>query len=504
MMNVRVALIAVMIFAGFASYDCLAQKAIADGKRLAKTYCQSCHVQPSPEDLDKTTWVAKVFPMMRRYMGLDPLPQHDVLPHDLKALYPTSPMMTEDEWFTVAQWYIDNAPTTLEPPPSVNVRGVTSAFTHVPVKRLGTIPMTTFATYDATSSSILLGDALSNALYVVDAQGSITNTVPVGGPPSHVALRGRKWYVTSMGKLLPHDSAVGALIEIAWSADTPGTSTTKTLIDSLRRPTHVLVEDLNGDGRDDFLICEFGNLIGQFGWYEVSDDGRTKYHQLSPLPGAIRAVIHDMNGDRRPDILVQMAQSRESIVLYTNTGGGKFSSREILSFPPSRGSSSFRLVNADSDPAMEILYTAGDNGDYDLPPYKPYHGVYIFDQTPSGWKQTMFQRLDGAYGAWLADFSGDGKDDLFSFSYFPRFDRGDYDLVRFDQDVFTTSNTSWRVSGASLGRWLVSDVADVDNDGDLDVVLGNVSIGPGIVPDDQAVTWTSSGVIAVILRNTTR
>jgi hypothetical protein len=272
----------------------------------------------------------------------------------------------------------------------------------------------------------------------------------------------------------------------------------------LRRPTHVLVEDLNGDGRDDFLICEFGNLIGQFGWYEVSDDGRTKYHQLSPLPGAIRAVIHDMNGDRRPDILVQMAQSRESIVLYTNTGGGKFSSREILSFPPSRGSSSFRLVNADSDPAMEILYTAGDNGDYDLPPYKPYHGVYIFDQTPSGWKQTMFQRLDGAYGAWLADFSGDGKDDLFSFSYFPRFDRGDYDLVRFDQDVFTTSNTSWRVSGASLGRWLVSDVADVDNDGDLDVVLGNVSIGPGIVPDDQAVTWTSSGVIAVILRNTTR
>jgi hypothetical protein len=307
-----------------------------------------------------------------------------------------------------------------------------------------------------------------------------------------------------MGKLLPHDSAVGALIEIAWSADTPGTSTTKTLIDSLRRPTHVLVEDLNGDGRDDFLICEFGNLIGQFGWYEVSDDGRTKYHQLSPLPGAIRAVIHDMNGDRRPDILVQMAQSRESIVLYTNTGGGKFSSREILSFPPSRGSSSFRLVNADSDPAMEILYTAGDNGDYDLPPYKPYHGVYIFDQTPSGWKQTMFQRLDGAYGAWLADFSGDGKDDLFSFSYFPRFDRGDYDLVRFDQDVFTTSNTSWRVSGASLGRWLVSDVADVDNDGDLDVVLGNVSIGPGIVPDDQAVTWTSSGAIAVILRNTTR
>lgn len=470
-----------------------------DGERLAASYCQGCHALPAPGDLDKPTWVAKVFPMMRRYMGLDPLPQHDVLPHDLKALYPKVPMMTEDQWYAVAQWYIDNAPAVLEAPPSVNLRGVTSVFTSTPILRAGTIPMTTFVKYDSTRKHLLVGDGMSNALHISDIAGTVTSTIPLSGPPSSVALRNGRMYVTDMGKLLPHDSAIGSLVEVTWDSAQPRT---RILIDSLRRPTHVQVADLNDDGRPDYLVCEYGNLIGQFGWYEIRENGRTVYHQLSPLPGAIRATIADMNGDRKPDIIVQMAQSREALVLYTNTGRGTFTAREIMSFPPSRGSSSFRLVQADGDPALEILYTAGDNGDYDMPPYKPYHGVYLFDATPRGWRQIAFQRMDGAYGAILEDFSGDGSADLLSYSYFPRFDRGDHDLVRFDQDWMTSRATSWRVVGASLGRWLVSDVADIDQDGDLDVILGNVSIGPGIVPEQQAVSWTSSGVIAVILRNT--
>lgn len=476
-------------------------RAIGDGERLATTYCQSCHVLPAPSDLDKTTWVSKVFPMMRRYMGLEPLPQHAQLPHDLQAMYPTTPMMTEDQWFTVAQWYIDNAPAVLPLPPAVTVRGTTTVFTATPIMRLGLIPMTTFVHMDSSRGSLVFGDGMTNAIHLFDVTGTITQSIQIAGPPSALSIRGNRWYVTDMGKLLPHDSAIGSLVEITWDGSTPSK---RVLIDSLRRPTHVNVTDLNGDGRDDYLICEYGNLIGQFGWYEVQTNGKHVYHQLSPLPGAIRAVVHDFNGDRRPDILVQMAQAREALVLYTNQGKGRFTSREILTFPPSRGSSSFHVVNADADPDMELLYTAGDNGDYDVPPYKPYHGVYIFDQIKDGWKQTFFQRMDGAYGALLEDFSADGIPDLFSFSYFPRFDRGDIDLVRFDQDVLTQQHTTWSVQGASQGRWLVSHIADIDHDGDLDIVLGNVSIGPGIVPDDVATRWTSSGVLGVILRNTTK
>ncbi len=472
-----------------------------NGERLARTYCQSCHVLPAPSDLDKATWVSKVFPMMRRYMGLDPLPQHNTLPHDLQAFYPTSPSMTEDEWFAIAQWYIDRAPAELPPPPPVTVRGVTNVFQATPIKNAAVVPMTTFVKFDSAAQRVLIGDGMRNQLHVAAADGTVSASITLKGPPSSVAAHSGRWYVTDMGKLLPHDSAIGSLVEVTWSDQTPST---RVVIDSLRRPTDVQCADLNGDRIVDYVVCEYGNLLGQFGWYEILDGGRTVYHQLSPLPGAIRAIVHDVNGDSRPDIIVQMAQARESIVVYTNQGRGKFTSREILTFPPSRGSSSIRLYNVDADPQLELVYTAGDNGDYDMPPYKPYHGVYIFDQSKDGWKQTFFQRMDGAYGAWVADFTGDAQLDLFSYSYFPRFDRGDYDLVRFDQDVLQRNATSWRVAGASLGRWLVSDMADIDADGDLDIILGNVSIGPGIVPDEQATSWTSSGVLALILRNTAR
>lgn len=438
---------------------------------------------------------------MRRYLGLDPLPQHNTLPHDLQAFYPTSPSMTEDEWFAIAQWYIDRAPAELPPPPPVTVRDGTGVFRATKILDAGVVPMTTFVKFDSASKHVLIGDGMRNRLHVATIDGSIVTSVPLKGPPSSLAVHNGRWYITDMGKLLPHDSAIGSLVEVTWTDQTPST---RVVIDSLRRPTDVQCADLNGDRIADFVVCEYGNLLGQFGWYEIQEGGRTVYHQLSPLPGAIRAIVHDVNGDSRPDIIVQMAQARESIVLYTNQGRGTFTSREILTFPPSRGSSSLRLCNVDSDPELELVYTAGDNGDYDMPPYKPYHGVYIFDQTKDGWKQIFFQRMDGAYGAWMADFSGDSQLDLLSYSYFPRFDRGDYDLVRFDQDVLSPNPTSWRVPGASAGRWLVSDMADIDADGDLDIILGNVSIGPGTVPDDVATRWTSGGVLALILRNTAR
>ena len=472
-----------------------------DGEKLAKAYCQSCHVLPSPTELDKSTWVSKVFPVMHQYMGLEPLAQHDILPHDLKAIFPTLPMMTEDEWFTVAQWYIDNAPAELPAPPPVSISGTTGVFTSTPIVRSDVIPMTTFVHYDTSRRSIVLGDGMTNAVHLTNVDGRILQSIQIPGPPSAIAVRNDRWYITNMGKLLPHDSAVGSLVEITWDGSA---AKTRVVLDSLRRPTHVIVEDLNGDGRPDFLICEYGNLIGQFGWYEVLRNGKIVYHQLSPLPGALRAIVRDVNGDKRPDILVQMAQARESLVMYINQGKGRFSADVILEFPPSRGSSSFQLVNGDSDADLELLYTAGDNGDYDIPPYKPYHGVYIFDNTPSGWKQSFFQRMDGAYGAWLADFSQDGVNDLLSFSYFPRFDRGDIDLIRFDQDVFSQEATTWNVQGASQGRWLVSHVADIDQDGDLDVILGNVSIGPGFVPQEVVTRWTSKGVLGIILKNTSR
>jgi hypothetical protein len=68
----------------------------------------------------------------------------------------------------------------------------------------------------------------------------------------------------------------------------------------------------------------------------------------------------------------------------------------------------------------------------------------------------------------------------------------------------TSDNGIWTVARSDKGRWLVSDAADADGDGDIDVILGNVSIGPGLVTDQQAQVWMSSGAQALFLRNNTR
>lgn len=478
------------------------------GKRLAAQYCQSCHVQPLPEHLDKATWISKVFPMMRRYMGMDTLEQRALMTHDLAAMYPTSPLMTEDEWFTVASWYVDNAPSSLPQPTPIVQHGASGVFTSVRIPASDGPPMTTVTQFDTSNHAVVVGDAMTGLLRVMDLSGRELARVDVGGPPSCLVIKGNTWFVTNMGKLLPHDSAVGSLVKIRWSGRPGNAGSTyerSILIDSLRRPTNLVVHDINQDGTDDFLVTEYGNLLGRFGWYESRNNGSRIYHELASQPGALRAIISDVTNDKRPDIIVLMAQAREVVRVYVNGGKGRFTSSDIIEMPPSYGSSSLALVDIDGDKVSEIIVTSGDNGDYDAPPFKPYHGVYIYKKRRSLVYTLMsFDRFDGAYGALTRDFDLDGTCDMLSFSYFPLITGSPTDIVRYTADAVTFRLGAWSVAGAERGRWLVSDVADVDGDGDVDVLLGNVSIGPGAVTEEQTQQWMTSGYQALFLKNSTK
>lgn len=490
--------VAVVLAVGIAQ---LAANVDDEGKLLAERYCASCHLMPLPEHLDRSTWLTKVFPMMREYIGLDAKADRELLPHDLKAMYPSTPSMTEDEWFKVANWYVDNAPDSLPPAPLPEIDGLSSMFSARKITSEDVNPMTIMVRFDTASRRIITADALLGTMSLYDATGTFLKTIDVGGPVSSVAVRGGTWYVTDMGKLLPHDSAAGGVVSITWSGDQ---YVMKRIIDSLRRPTHVSVDDLNGDGRDDLLVCEFGNLLGRLGWFEQRGQ-RWIYHELVAQPGAIRTEIRDVNGDGRKDIVVLMAQAREGIFVHINRGKGRFDIRELLTFPPSFGSSSFGFADVDADGRDELLVTTGDNGDYLMPPYKPYHGVYVCTLDKSGRvTDRTLRQLDGAYGAMVRDFDLDGSQDLLSYSYFPRLERGSYDFIRLETSAFAGKAKTWTLPMADQGRWLPSDLADIDRDGDIDVILGNVSIGPGRITDDQSAGWREGRLRALLLLNTAR
>jgi hypothetical protein len=472
-----------------------------DGAKLAERYCQTCHVLPTPRDLDKPTWIAKVFPLMRRYMGMDPIPNIEKMPHDVQALLPTFPAMTEDEWFQIAQWYLDAAPESFEEAAPLNTKGISPTFRAEPIDLGINPPLTSLVKYDAVRKRLVIGDGLNKRLLFLDDAKRVVDSITFTGPPSCIAERNGSWFVTDMGEFFPHDTAIGALRRIDW---VNGSAKATDVIAPLRRPVHVAIADLNGDKRDDYLICEFGNIKGNFGWYEVDKKGKTTYHELLGNPGAISSVVTDLNNDNRPDIVVLMAQAREGVFAFINKGRGDFDPMPLLTFPPSYGSSSFQVVDLNGDPYPDLIVTMGDNGDYEEPPYKPYHGTYFYHGTKElEFTQVRFMPMYGAYGALYKDFDLDGTKDLLSFAFFPQLSYGDAGLIQYRPDVLRSS-TLFSIDKAVTGRWLVNDVADIDSDGDVDIILGNFSMGPWYLTGPIRDFWTTGGRAAIVLRNQTR
>ncbi len=151
----------------------------------------------------------------------------------------------------------------------------------------------------------------------------------------------------------------------------------KAVYNQLLRPVHISEVNINSDGKNDFVVCEFGYLIGALSWLQNNGNSTYTRHVVRDVPGAIKSIITDINKDGKPDILALFAQGDEGIFLFTNKGNNGFDSRELLRFPPSYGSSYFELDDFNKDGYPDILYTCGDNADYSQI-LKPYHGVYIY------------------------------------------------------------------------------------------------------------------------------
>lgn len=101
--------------------------------------------------------------------------------------------MSEDEWFSVAQWYIDNAPLALPQPLPVSIAGVTSVFASIPIVRDVQIPMTTLVKFDIKRKNLILADAMGNSLFVTDIAGKAISKIQMSGPPSDVDVQPDAW-----------------------------------------------------------------------------------------------------------------------------------------------------------------------------------------------------------------------------------------------------------------------------------------------------------------------
>jgi len=270
------------------------------------------------------------------------------------------------------------------------------------------------------------------------------------------------------------------------------------LFDSLQRPVQITASDFNGDGKTDYLICEFGLLTGALSWMENLGNDRYTRHVLRPLPGAVKAYISDYNHNGLPDIWALFAQGDESVILFTNKGHGRFSQEQVLRFPPSYGSSYFELADFNKDGYPDIIYTCGDNADYS-PILKPYHGVYIFinDKT-NHFIQKFFYPVNGCYKAVARDFDGDGDLDIALISFFADYTHQPEEGFVYLKNTGELNFLPSTLPGAEMGRWLTMDAGDIDGDGRIDIILGNFSIRDAI--NKPANDW-KKGPPFIVLKN---
>lgn len=473
-----------LLFLTFFLYQCGQKKSTPEvyiapkptnlsGRELAQTYCVSCHQLPNPQLLPKEIWRKGVMPNMALRLGLGNrmgylmgLDSEEMMAVLETGLYPENPVLASQDFQKIVEYYVQDAPEKPLPQskkslPVVRLKGfvVKSMTSSQP------IPMVTMVRFRPENKTLYVGLREDNGIDIFDLKYKRIDSLKINSPVSDIHFgKDNSTQILTMGIMDPNNQRKGNLSEIN------ALKQPKNLIEKLQRPVQMTYSDFNQDGKDDVLICSFGNDIGKLAWYE---NGSMKEHLLKQIPGSRTAIIKDMNNDKLPDIVVLTTQAREGILLFINKGNGKFEEQSLLEFPSIYGSSYMDLVDFNKDGFMDILYTNGDNADLSMC-LKNFHGIRIYlNDGKNHFTEKYFYPMHGASKAVAADFDLDGDIDIAAISFFP-------DEKQKPSEGFllldNQGDMSFKVSTfkeANQGKWMVMDVADMDSDGDSDIVLGS-------------------------------
>lgn len=478
-------------------------RSIEKGRSLAATYCGSCHQLPDPAMLDAATWEKGVLPQMGPRLGifqhqyrLYPSNRNDrTLPADF---YPAKPAVNAEDWQHILNYYTATSPDTM-PAQSrkQTIRTSLPLFAVEPARLSYANSMTSFIRIapQGLPYALAISDAMRNTTYFLDKTLTPVDSLENSGPVVDMLFSPSQILACNIGQLNPNNGRFGKGELYHFNGGTWNAAPAP-LFDSLQRPVQLVAADFNGDGRQDYVVCEFGFMTGSLSWMESGSNGQFTRHVLRPLPGAINAYVTDWNKDGRPDICALLAQGDEGIYLYTNKGEGRFDEQRLLRFPPVYGSSFFELVDFNQDGHPDIVYTCGDNADYSIV-LKPYHGVYVFmNNGKDQFTQRYFFPVNGCYKALARDFDHDGDLDLATISFFADYTRQPEEGFVYLENKGDLNFEPFTIPEAVSGRWLTMDAGDVDGDGWTDLVLGNFFLGPNLKP--SKVDWAKSPPVLVL------
>ncbi|MBR9860392.1 VCBS repeat-containing protein [bacterium] len=474
------------------------------GEELAQIYCASCHSFPEPGFLNKESWEKHMLPRMGYFLGMyendnvraalhKPGPGGQLV--NEAEVFPKAQLIDTASWRKIKNYYLQNAPEHLNAARTKSIPQELKLFEvkYPSIKR--SPPGATMVQFTA-KGNVFAGDVYQSKLLQFDGDLKFVQELEVSQGAVHLHHQDNFNYLTVMGSFSPKDDPLGFILKF----DEKGKS--KVIVKDLRRPVHASYTDLNGDGLTDIVVSEFGEWVGRLSLFEQQKDGSYRHEVLINQTGALRTYLKDMNADGRLDIISLFGQGDESIYISYNLGDMKFRHEKVLRFSPSNGSSYFDMMDVNNDGHLDIVYTAGDNADFD-PILKPYHGVYVFENNGENqFEQTFFYQLNGAFGARLGDFDMDGDIDIAAISFFPDFENSPEESFVFLEQKENSKFEAHSIPEATDGRWAVMDMLDYDNDGDLDLVLGSLAFEV-IPPNPIMERWMEKGIPFIVLENKT-
>jgi hypothetical protein len=484
------------------------------GKSLHTLYCGSCHAIPEPGELDKKTWRDHILVRMGAYMGIynDNTRYYDSVPSQwiepglggervrAAGVYPSKAVLSRQEWEQLRDYVLSMAPERTSGPPNMLPIAPTLPGFKAHVLQPDTVlqPLVTAVAIDTQA----------HQLYAAFIQQEILRLTPDG------KVQGRQDGIMGPVQILPRPQGLSVIdIGSMGGSDTPkGQFLSATSLSGLRKPATRMTElqrpvfaeygDLDQDGDQDILLCEFGYHIGELSWQEQTAPGRYTRHTLYTDDGAVCARIHDFTGDGLPDLLVLLANADERIDLYVNQGNGEFKRQLVERFSPVNGSTYLELVDWDKDGAMDFLLVNGDNGDYP-PILKASHGIRLYrNQGGLKFKETFHLGMNGAYGLRARDFDQDGDYDIAAVAFYPDYAGRPAEAFTYYQNQGGNQFKAMTFPESNLGRWMVMDAGDLDGDGDLDIALGAFDVKSGDAADATYEGWIRNNVPLIWLENT--
>ncbi len=298
--------------------------------------------------------------------------------------------------------------------------------------------------------------------------------------------------VAVLGSVYPADEPIGRVVWLENQGKE--TFTTHVLLEDLRRVADVQAGDLNGDGRPDLVVAEFGYDRGRVLWLENKGNGKFQDHELYAVPGAIHVPLVDLDGDGDLDIVTVISQEDEEVLAFENLGGGKFRTRSLLALANfDFGSSGLFVTDLDRDGRPDLLLTSGDNLEITANAPQPWHGCLLL-HNQGNWKfaSRRLGTLPGTYAAGVGDLNGDGQPDIVLVSMFNDWRRSGSASVVWLENDRKGEFTTWQIADTPSHLATVA-VGDLDGDGRADIVAGSLHVLGPFDRLGRVTLWTSRG-----------